>query len=690
VREPRSAPAIADPGTAARRPAPHRAIRTDIQALRAFAVLAVVLFHIWPVALPGGYVGVDVFFVISGFLITGQLLRGVDRGDLRLGRFWAARARRLLPAALLVLLVSVALTLAWAPPPRQSADLRSIVASALYGVNWVLAADGVDYLAHDGAPPIAQHYWSLAVEEQFYLVWPLLILCVAGGAAGAIARRRLRVAAGVVAVAGFAACWWMTSASYPFGYFSTASRLWEFAVGAMVALAPAVAVGPRTRAAAWAAGVAGLALAVLLYGGDTPFPGPAAIVPTAATALLIALGPAAPTGRLDRLVAARPVQWLGDQSYGIYLWHWPLVVIAPHLLGRPTDLLENVALLGATILLAALSKRLVEDPIRYGRRSSAATPRRALIAAAAAMAVIVAAAAVPSWHLSRAAEARQAAVHAELVDPAQCRGASALLEDGCAAARGAAVPAADLVPSPTALRDDTGDAYRCYDFEPTAGREPVSCSFGAEGSGALRIALTGDSHAAMLIPALRRVATAEGWRIDTFVGRGCVWRAAEEGPCAARDELLTQRLLGGAYDVLLVTGLNSPEFDEGDRARLAEEYAAAWRRAADAGVRVLVVADNPNVPAEAQECIAAASSVTISTCAFPTSRARLDADPLRAAARASDAALIDLSEAYCRPDGCPMMLGGVLVYRDAHHITATFSQTLAPYLAERLRRAAAG
>ena len=663
-------------------------LRTDVQALRAFAVLAVVLFHIWPNALPGGYIGVDVFFVISGFLITGQLVRLRERDALRLGAFWAGRARRLLPASLLVLLVSVAAAVLWAPPTLLGAHLRSIIASALYVVNWQLAADGVDYLAHSEPPPIAQHYWSLAAEEQFYLLWPLLLLLATAGAARSpLAKRRtLLVGVLIVLAAGFAVSVWLTQTSYPYGYFSTVSRLWEFALGAAVALAPLPALPPTARTAVWVAAVATLAATTVLYTAATPFPGPAALVPTAAAAAIIALGPAAPSPVLDRVVGARPVQWVGDQSYGIYLWHWPLIVIAPAVLGRPTDLGENVLILVATIVLAALAKRFVEDPIRFGRPVMTLRPGRILLATATAMAVVVGAASVPLWQSASAAAQQAHAVAEDLQDPSSCRGAHALLVDGCP---DDVVAASDVVPALSALHDDTGGAFSCYDAQPTAGGDPRTCTLGSDDPGALRLALTGDSHAAMLLPGLREEATARGWRIDSFVGRGCVWQRPALPGCEQYNALVEDRLRSGDYDAIVVTAMNALDRDAVERTRVGEAYAAAWQDARDAGLPVVVLADNPAVPAGAQECVAEATSFSRETCAFDVTDAGLDVDPLRQAAALAQTPLIDLSAAYCADGVCPMQLGGVLVYRDRHHITATFSQTLAPSLADQIEDALA-
>ncbi|MDN3309941.1 acyltransferase family protein [Microbacterium oryzae] len=662
-----------------------RPARADIQALRALAVLGVVLFHIWPRALPGGYVGVDVFFVISGYLITGQLARARERGTLRLGAFWAARARRLLPASLLVLLASIALVLLWTPAPLRGDDLRSIVGSALYVVNWQLAADGVDYLAHDAAPPIAQHYWSLSVEEQFYVLWPLLLLAVTAAAGARSSRRRLAIGAAVIAAAGFGASVWLTSTSYPLGYFSTVSRLWEFALGAIVALLPRLVLPRAAHLAAWLAALALVVATLRAYDDATPFPGPAALLPTAATAILIALG----AGPLERVVAWRPLQWLGDRSYSIYLWHWPLVVIAPHALGRPPELPENLALLVATVVLAALTKRFVEDPVRFAPRARSFRSSSVLVLTAAAMAVVVAGAAVPMWRQAAVAAERSATAAESLRDPGQCRGAAALLDDGCAGVLDDPIAQADLIPAPAGLRDDIGDAFACYDFDPTAGGDLTTCAFGSDDPDALRIALHGDSHAAMLIPTLRETAADRGWHVDVFVGRGCVWQEPAPADCADHVEKLDGELASGAYDAVLVTAVNAAERDAEARAAAAARYADAWRHAQDAGTRVVAVADNPRVPAAAQDCVAAAGELTAGTCAVPRADAALADDPLRAAAAAMGAPLVDLSDAYCTDAVCPMMLGGVLVYRDLHHLTASFSTTLGHPLADRIAAALA-
>lgn len=661
-------------------------VRADIQALRAFAVTAVVLYHLWPGVLPGGYVGVDVFFVISGFLITSQLIKRRESGRIGLASFWAARARRLLPASLTVLAASALLTLGFAPAVVQGQYLRSILGSTFYVENWLLAADAVDYLGQDNAPPIAQHYWSLSVEEQFYLVWPLvLVLCALGATGVAAARRRTFFWILAITVGSLALSIYLTDTSPAYGYFSTLGRMWEFGIGAAVALMPRIVLGRVVHLMLWWGAWLALLGTLLAFGATTPFPGPWALLPTVAAALLIAIGPSAPSMALNRAESARPLQWVGDQSYGIYLWHWPLIIIAPAILGRPADLPENIVILAVTVTLAALTKRFIEDPIRFGR-AKLARPRTVAASSIAAMCLVAGLALVPQALMARADAERESAVAGELTDVSECRGASALLTAECEATWQSATASEDLIPSLTSLYDDTDGAFACYQQE--ASSEVVPCRIGSEASDAVRIALTGDSHAAMLIPALRTEAERLGWSIDLYVGRGCVWaHDAPDDECKSRRDSVDSAITNGDYDAVIVTGWNQEAFTPEQRSSLAEMYSNTWLRAQQLGIRVVAVADNPGVPQSTIDCIARTDSFALETCAFsrPT---YLEEDPIRAAAIESGAALIDLTDAYCTADDlCPAVEGGVIVYRDSHHITASFSRTLAPYLSSAIEQA---
>lgn len=367
------------------------AVRTEIQALRALAVLSVLLFHLWPTRLPGGFVGVDVFFVVSGFLITAHLLKEqTSTGRIGLGRFWARRARRLLPASMLVLLVTATGVYLLVPPSRWPQFGGEIIASALYGENWVLAWQAVDYMALSNVKSPTQHFWTLGVEEQFYIVWPLLLVLLALLSRRLPTRRRLDVTLlGLVLVVlgSLAHSVAFTAASQSMAYFFTTTRVWEFGFGALLAALAArgtlATPGPRTATALSWTGIALIVVAVLSFGPETPFPSFTALLPVVGTSLVILAG--APRARLSPapLMGMRPVQFLGDVSYGVYLWHWPMIVLIPYALGRDMAAPERFGVLAASIALGWASKAFVEDPVRTGRISARLRSRWTFVAVAA-------------------------------------------------------------------------------------------------------------------------------------------------------------------------------------------------------------------------------------------------------------------------------------------------------------------
>ena len=356
------------------------------------AVMLVVIYHYWPGTLKGGYVGVDAFFVISGYLITSHLFREADRtGTVKLGAFYARRARRLLPASILVLLFVAVGTVLLLPTDLWTATAHEVTASGFYVQNLWLASQAVTYSAsNDVASPVT-HYWSLSAEEQFYLVWPGLIIisCL-------VARRWLRghttrttgLTLLAVTVGSFVCSVWATHAFPAAAYFITPTRAWEFGAGAMVVLLMRTWVPPLgvARLLRWL-GVGGLLAAAWWFTGATAFPGYAAALPVIATAAIIVAGDTGRADPSDVVVRLRPVQWLGDVSYSMYLWHWPLLVFAPYVLGHTLKTPELLALLILCLVLAGLSKRYVEDATRFWPRLTR-TPRATLLAAGVGMLVI--------------------------------------------------------------------------------------------------------------------------------------------------------------------------------------------------------------------------------------------------------------------------------------------------------------
>ena len=382
--------------------------RFDIEGLRAIAVTFVVVYHLFPKLLPGGFIGVDVFFVISGFLIIQHLAREFSTtGRIRVWDFYARRARRLLPASFLVLLVSLGITAALAPGNEISRMATGIGASALYVVNWFFAFFSTGYVHAGDSPSIVQQYWSLSVEEQFYLLWPLLIIGVALVARLLLRRRNLGnhfllVLLCVVTVASFAYSVWSAKQDPQQAFFFTTTRAWEFAAGGLIALAPPLAATLRhswqTRVivlVSWAS-IAALGGAAFLINDTMPFPGWRAVVPVAATALLIYIGDRGTDWEPTYLSRFTPVVALGGLSYGIYLWHWPLIIGYSWWRGFVPGTKASLAIIIATVALALATQRLIENPLRFG--TALKTTKRAFsFALVGSLLVVGGSAGVSSW-----------------------------------------------------------------------------------------------------------------------------------------------------------------------------------------------------------------------------------------------------------------------------------------------------
>ena len=355
--------------------------RGDVEGLRAVAVLLVLLYHAGVPLVPGGFVGVDVFFVISGFLITTQLVRELDRsGRISLVRFYARRAKRLLPATAVVL-VATALLTRWLLPETRWADAgHDIIASALYVGNWHFADQAVDYLAAHDASTV-QHFWSLAVEEQFYVVWPLLLLAGAAVARGGRWRTRPTICAGLLLVVVPSFLWSLhETSSFPArAFFETTTRMWELGIGAGVALAAGLLTRmPRAVAVVlgWT-GLGAIAVAGLVVSTGTAWPGYAAALPTLGAAAVVGAGFRVPDRGAAALLGVAPMRWLGGISYSLYLWHWPLIVVATARLDG-LSALQGLAVAAASVVPAWLTLHLVENPLRHSRAVSR-SPRLSLV-----------------------------------------------------------------------------------------------------------------------------------------------------------------------------------------------------------------------------------------------------------------------------------------------------------------------
>ena len=653
------------------------------------AVTLVVIFHVWPERLTGGYVGVDVFFVISGYLITSHLLTQPPRTGRDLGAFWARRIHRLLPAALTVLVVTAVATRLLAPSTQWAGTAKEIIASALYVENWRLAASSVDYHAADAHPSPVQHYWSLSVEEQFYLLWPLIILAVAAAASrsGRGTTAVARVVVGVVVLVSLAVSVAATVSSPASAYFITPTRVWELGIGGLVATTASLSSSARLRTlaapVAWA-GLAAVVAAGVTLTGETPFPGYVALLPVLGTAAVIWAGAqsaVSPTG----LLRSRPVQWLGDVSYSVYLWHWPIVVLLPFVSGGELGALDRSAVIVGTLVLAALTKTHVEDRFRHPRRG--APLRHSYRAAVAGMAVVTLVAGLQvleSGHRSAVAQ-EQLTAALEGGDPCLGAGALALGETRCPTVNGR-----ELVPAVDVAADDKSDADidRCFTDLPFAGRR--TCTYG---DGPTQVALVGNSHAGHWLPALQILAERHGWTITTYLVYQCTLSDARQRfptteatqGCHDYGQWVLEQTGGDRYDLVITSERQSVPVVGETLASTGPAAVAGYtrylRQWAASGAKVLVIKDPTSAPMMIPDCLAEHPD-DHDRCSGPRDEWVVD-DPLAEAVDAVDlptVTSVSFDDLVCGPQTCDGAIGGVVAYYDRSHLTATYVTTMTPYM----------
>lgn len=683
-----------------------------MQALRAVAVAIVVVYHLWPGALPGGFVGVDVFFVISGFLITGQLMRELDRaGRVRLIAFWARRARRLVPVAFLVLAVVVLGMLALVPEAQWQQDVQQIGGSALYVQNWTLISEAVNYFSSaNGASPV-QHFWSLSVEEQFYLLWPVLLLLPWLLPLRVTVRRRVTIVAVVTGTVASALYGVVSSVSDPsVAYLSTGTRAWEFGVGGLLALViHRIRLRPRQAAALSWAGLAAIGVSAIAFSDATPFPGTAAFLPVGGAIAVIAAGLPVSRRAPSRFMTHPRVQWLGDASYSLYLWHWPLIVLVPLALAKIVPgyghagaaTLVGVAIL--SLFLAWLSTRFIDSRVRRARILTDAAPRRSLALMAGAMVLVVAASGSIWLSVQQDTDGAAAQAASLLGSMPDCLGATALtVADPTGESCTNAALNGVLVPSLVSVTDDLPDTC----IVGTRVSKPSVCTAGVPVSeSATTVALVGDSHAAQWLPALDALARQNNWHIVMILKGSCGYSDAvrngspdsqEVTSCTAWNAAVRRLLpsipdLSAVFTSADVKDLYAADGDTSGYASAVKGYQEAWQSLPAQVSAVYVLHDTPRPVSSLTACLNTLSTAVLTSevaCAS-TRTAALEPDPLADAATRAIASgtqprvrLLDLSDSFCSSTQCQPVIGHVLVYRDQSHMTATYSATLAAALGQ--------
>ena len=684
--------------------------RTDIEGLRAIAVLAVLLFHAGVPGLAGGYVGVDVFFVVSGFLITSLLVTEKESsGSISLSSFYARRVRRLLPVSAVVAISTLISSWIWLEPLRLRGLANDVLAVATFSSNFVFAHRGADYLQSTLPPSPLQHYWSLAVEEQFYVVWPLLIalLCIGATATSRFSiRARVAVVSTVVAVVSFVLCMQMMDSSQPWAFFSPHTRAFELAVGAVAAVLPMVtAKWFRSVSAvmAWI-GLIGIVVAVIRFDETTKFPGPWALLPVIATALVLRGGMAtqwAPNAALQ----LAPFQWLGSRSYSAYLWHWPILIVVAAGFNRELSVTDGLVCTAIALGLSEFSYRLVENPIRHdisirGLRAAAmATAIIVLVAGAGVLArnnppTITAGpdATTPTLIGDTTIPSGLAATTTTLVPtaptlPPQGKPVQAIVE----AASKTGLPG-NLTPGLSRAISDMPIIYNNNCHAGFSAIRPKNCVFGNKDS-AIVVGLYGDSHAAQWFPALEKVAIKRNWKLITYTKRGCppaeiptyssvlgkVYKECAPWRRNVLDQMVTdgvQVVFVAHFDRLLSASTKKPMWQKEWR----EAMKGTVAELEDRGIKPILVQDTPYPGQDVPTCLSR-SYTNIQQCSPSVTAAyRADMHEMLVDFDREGQQVLWVKKWFCTALSCPTVVGNVLVYRDDNHMTVTYASLIAPLL----------
>ena len=678
--------------------------RPDIQGLRAFAVGLVILDHLalWP---HGGFIGVDVFFVISGFLITGLLVRAAQSGRSVVsyfGYFYSRRARRILPAALVTLAACwVAADIAF-NSARAGTTHTDILWALFFAANIHFANLGTDYFAQSAPPSLVQHFWSLAVEEQFYVVWPIVVILVllVIGRRGRAASEMLLVVAVVTTVASFSLALHESVTNPTSAYFSTLSRAWELGVGATLALVlgrwPALSarLGP-TRGPLMLAGVVGIVVSAAAIGAGTGFPAPAAAVPVLATALVIFAGSgASAVPRLWTLPLNNPVcGYLGDISFSLYLWHWPVILLTGAYIERK-DWIYFPIVLCLTLGISMLSYHFVELPFQHGRLRSLGGALRPRTAAAVGVALLLVAAA--AYTFKPAPRSPHYATGPVLLKHKQSGAEIAPASKRLTKAINSALAATtfpDLHPGLNGIGQGVARQTLWNRCRTTTSVLP-SCTFGtplAQADPNKTVLLLGDSMIWSWIPAVTAALAPMGWTIVGFA----------HGECSAADVRMSYAL-GASYshecdahhaavpDIInqlhpSLVVLSSSERD------LSELYSNAHGKAAAAEYQQGMVNMLRTVQAPGRDVVVLApppKQISLLDCDNGDARPadcvgkirrswRLLSNADRGAAIRTGARYIETWPWFCNNRGyCPAFIDGVPVTYDGGHMTSAYAHTL--------------
>ena len=658
--------------------------RPELDGLRAVAVLLVACYHIWLGTISGG---VDVFLLLTGFFITASLMRMVQRyGSISLGSYFGRLASRLIPTAATVLLASLLLTMLFLPSTRWRAAVEEVIASALYYQNWKLAFTSTDYLAQDQPASIVQHFWSISIQGQFYILWALLFMLLVFLCGRSIKRFRIAmlVSFGLVFGVSFAYSVVSTANNNVWAYFDTGTRMWEFALGASLALfITSIKLPKELRFVFGWVGLLALVSCGMLVPNSEMFPGYIALWPTGAALLIIVAGSTNYKLGVDRFLTWQPIKYLGGLAYGIFLWHWPLFITFREISGQATaGLFDGLGIIALSIILAYITKKVLEDGL------GSILPKRGKAQVTAGLTVgvsflipvlvmsltwtmIIGSQNPPSVSINNASSD-------ELGDypGAQVFQFPELAGD---------VPNLPMTPDPAEAVDDVPEIYNqgCHADIPDT--EALKCYFGELDDPEATLAVVGASRTAHWLPAIVELAEENSWQVVSITKSACLLSLGDEptyrdspyNQCVEWRDNAIDELVESDPDLVITSSTRTGRESEW----VPGGYIKVWEELEEAGLSIMGIRDSPVVAGDVVDCAASTSpeDCLYDVGFYPDSDPAMDSDEVP-----DNVTPIDLTGYVCPDLECPAVIGNVLIYRDSRHITASYSKTLAPIMEERI------
>ncbi|MCA9833883.1 MAG: acyltransferase [Thermomicrobiales bacterium] len=671
-------------------PATERKFRPDIEGVRAISSVTVMLYHAGIAAMAGGFTGVDVFYVLSGFLVTGGLLREAEkRGKIDFPDFMGRRFRRLLPVSAIVIILTVLATYHWLGPTAGNSVAEDAIWTSIFMANWHLINVGTDYLGAQGSASPLQHYWTLAVEGQFYIAWPL-IMAILALITKKLTNISTRMLTGVVLAIMFVVSYWWsihsTESEATVAYFSTWTRIWEIAAGCLLAVfLPRILYIPRVIGT-WlmVIGIAVIIISCFIIEGDTPFPGWIAIIPVTGACAVVTGGSVAGDSWIDRILQLSPLQMLGRYSYGMYLWHWPMLQIGPGVIGRPLTTNEKLLVLVLATILAAITYHLIENPAR----SLIFLKNHNAMWSWGFGAILILA------PIGVAQATMRANVEPDAITIAEAAPSDYPNETDVLAAVQDAVTVTDWPPQEPKI-DNPAYSKEC---DVTRAATSSSACVHGDPNGTRTAVIYGDSHAAMWIPSFDLIGKTNGWKIIQLNKPGCVAPdfptysnvlGREYTECIQYRQWAISKIAEIQPDLVIVTsaydGSLRSDNGKGTSDGVDEAWEAGLGKTIDAitpnATRVIVLGDQAYPTQAGINCLEA-NPHDVEKCGDAYADAvHADHNAMeKRVAEAHGAEYVDIIPWMCTDTFCPAVIGDITVRRDRMHINESYAIWLSEVL----------